>query len=76
MDSSGTVYSDTVLETGYAGNEPAGMTITVSCCATSSTPNDDAAVIDYASICNSSSRTVAGLSSLVAAVVVSLYWLI
>jgi hypothetical protein len=60
----------------YSGTEmPAGMTMTLSCCQTKATANDDAAVIDYAEICNSSSQLLVGYSSVVMALAMSVYWL-
>lgn len=54
-----------------SGVNPAGMTITATCCAAYDAPTDDAIAMDYSSICNSAVGNIQARSvSMVVAVAV------
>lgn len=53
---------------GYA---PAGMTITISCCKAYHEEDDDAAVIQYADVCNSSAKLMVGYAAAVITLLLS-----
>mmetsp|Transcript_31805 Transcript_31805/g.53662 ORF Transcript_31805/g.53662 Transcript_31805/m.53662 type:complete len:175 (-) Transcript_31805:272-796(-) len=55
------VYDSTTVDVG--GTNPAGMTITTTCCEAKYFDDDDEVAIDYSAICNSANRRVDAGSS-------------